>query len=296
MPIFICNNSGNKYEEPDNVDESNLCDGKLSERYYRNQDAHINKAYEIGRDFEYRIMSFLFADGWHVMRRFGSQGVRFCNKCHRHVPRNQTKCFRCKTDKYVMKASLDLTAYKDGVYMLITCKYSTKRATVYLDDAIWANLVQYARHYGAIPVFAGINTDRSIYFVNLENLKQLDFIGFQDETLKSIMEGEYKQKIVRKPDKSMVDWLLEEAKSVVEECNARLNEPETKGAARARYLEVKVSMINVINRIIWQSGLNATSDDLSLVLSSVEEITKPQKQNEKVKNNGTGERDSSNAT
>lgn len=139
-------------------------------RYYRQQDRKTSEAYKKGRQMEYRTMATLRNRGWHCMRRFGSKGVHFCSKCMRHVRINHKYCSHCKTDEYIRSASLDVTAYRNGIYLLISCKWS-KNGTVFMDDPTYPNLLIYARHYNAKAIFAGVTQKGKIYLLDLETKK-----------------------------------------------------------------------------------------------------------------------------
>ena len=251
----------------------------MSKSYYRSLDKHTGWAYKVGRQFEYRAMHELFQLSWHAMRRFGSHGVKFCGKCGRHVHYNRDKCVHCGTGKNVMKASLDFTAYKNGVYIMATCKFSQNKSTMYLDDPIWYNLVTYANVYGALPVFCGINEKRAVYYTNLLTLKPLsakflddpakflptEFVGISTSTT-------YRQKVLKKADPNMVDRMINECWDVIEMCNEQLGDEKATAAAKARWGTIKVIMLNVINRALYSTGLNASKDDMTDILENADKV------------------------
>lgn len=164
-------------------------DDAFSVRYYRRQDRETSEAYKLGRNHEYRTMATLRKRGWHCNRRFGSKGVHFCSKCMRHVAVNKKFCRHCNTDEHVCSASLDVTAFKTvatatkihhpngdmplGVYLFITCKWSSK-GTVPFDDPTWQNLIKYAEYYGGIPIFSGVTKEGKLYFTDLRTMKPFD--------------------------------------------------------------------------------------------------------------------------
>lgn len=255
--------------------------GSGIKRYYTGIDRRTKgTAYEFGRDFEYRTMATLRSKGWHCMRRFGSQGVVFCAKCFKNVSRRTMKCPKHGT-KFVMKASLDVTAFRNGVYLLITCKASRSHGTVYIDDIYWRNLAIYAAHYGAIPIFAGHSPppNSKVYLVDLRT--KIEFLKWT-----------YRYPSTNRPKQAHVSRLLDEAWRVVDRANLVLGHSEiacpkckhkfdapfsadTDKKAQARWSEVKIKMLNVINKLLWRSGAwQATEDDLSKILTKSESILK----------------------
>jgi len=261
----------------------------VSKRYYRAVDKRTSRAYEIGRDFEYRIMAALRRLGWHCMRRFGSQGVVFCANCKRHVSRRTLKCSNCKTDKHVLRASLDITAFKNGVYLMITCKYSENKTTIYLDDEYWENLVVYAAFYDAIPIFAGCKQpENKVYFVDLR--KKVNYT----ELLVT-----YRYKSWVRPEEKHVKRLLKEAWSVIDQANIIIgnmhvtcpkckhkfkipNVTDLTEKKKARWTEIKVKQINIINKLLWRSGAWATAeDDLAKIFEKASEILATEQEGDK---------------
>ena len=107
-------------------------------RYFDKVGKKSNKNYVRGRNFEYRVMKYLRDRGWHCMRRFGSHDENV---------------------KGIGKVSTDLTAFKNGIYLIITCKYSINHATTWRIDPKVPNLIKYCQRFSSrcIPVFAGVN-------------------------------------------------------------------------------------------------------------------------------------------
>jgi len=231
----------------------------MSKQYYKKASQLADKNYVAGRNFEYLAMRYLRKHGWHTMRRFGSIGVIFCARCGREVSRKTKRCPTCETSRNVVKASLDFTAYKNGLYLMVTAKYSAKKATVYLDDPYWKNLVTYARFYNAIPLFVGVTEDHKIYFVDLRTLATWDAF--------------YRFKVNHKPDPKHMERLIQEAWKTIDECNKYLEETENAEnpckvcAKRARWAAIKSQTLNILNRILWRAGISASPDDLTQLLS-----------------------------
>ena len=351
----------------------------MSVEYYRRVKRNRSKAYEIGSRFEYKGMAFLRKLGWHCMRRFGSIGVFFCPKCMRELKRPpkgaKAYCPVCKVEG--VKASLDVTAYKDGEYLMISFKYRSDRASVYMDDEVWQNLVLYASKFKAIPMFCGITLDRKMYFIDLRTLMNFDafatlawdaftrikevtwdFVAcfvdtdgsvnkFQGQDSKAweivfyntnrksleflkrflkikrkiapreprgisrkmsysltirrkvdvlrialelkdrcIIKGEkleqaikdtqsrfgnkdafYRHKKGEEPEKSDINKVIEEAWSVIDLANEFLGQDvDDKCKAckmRARWAEVKIKMLNILNRVLWRAGKTESTDDIT---------------------------------
>jgi Holliday junction resolvase len=218
--------------------------GNLDMRYYEKAKEASNKNYIRGRNFEYRVMKKLRKAGWHCMRKFGSHDDKY-------------------TENGVRKsASLDVTAFKNGVYLLISCKFSIKGPTSWMDDPKWRELRDYAKKFGAIGVFAGVSATRRIYFVNLNNLKpmklkQLEALGVN-----------YRHKL-KKADASQMQKLLDYAWKLLEILDIEYHKAE-KQADRQKWANNLVSLVNIINRLIWRSGDTGSQEDLTKFFEEAE--------------------------
>jgi len=246
-------------------------------RFYRGSDKHCSEGYKKGRRFEYAIMGFLRRRIWHCNRRFGSIGVIFCNKCLNEVSRKKPYyCKKCKTGKHVVKASLDVTAYKGGLYLMISAKYRKRGAVVY-DDKEWKNLVVYATKFNAIPVFCGNNKNGKMYFVDLRTQMPLD-VFYQ-----------HKKKRV---DKTQMSQVIQEAWKTLRLCNRVLGESEiecpkckhlfkvlgadveTLATQGVKWVKEKINAINVLQRCLWRAGETKASTDITELFTNNFDIPK----------------------
>jgi len=229
----------------------------VSKKYYEKANQFRDENYKFGQKFEYRVMRYLRKRGFHVMRRFGSHGEYVCLECGHRCKRTAKKCPKCgATPK---KIPLDLTAYKNGNYYMITCKASKRRGTTWMDDPYYMNLVKYAEMYDAIPTFAGHTEDNEIYFVDLRNL--------------SVFEPCYRYKADTRPDEQQMERLIEEAWKTLEKVNELINyawEHDDIKEMR-RWVNTKVNLINIINRLLWRAGKNVAAEDLTSLLKQVEQ-------------------------
>ena len=209
----------------------------MSAEYYRNVREHLknNQNYVRGRGFEYRVMSLLRKKGWHCMRRFGShdevvQGIG-------HVP-------------------LDVTAYKDGKYLLISCKYSIYRGTTINDDPKWPALLEYAKVLGdkVVPVLATINEDRKVKFTDLRTLGDLF----------------YRMKSPAKDiDPGQMEKLIEEANYLISLCKDMIvNAKDEK--TKNKWANTMAVTINVLQRILYRAGMTASSEDIASLFTEEE--------------------------
>jgi len=235
----------------------------MSEKFYRKARRYRTDAYAIGAAFERRGMQFVRRRGWHAMRRFGSIGVYFCPRCLQEMarPRKGKKgdCPRCHIEG--VKASLDWTAYKNGIYVMVTSKFRSDRASVPLDDPTWQNMVLYASKFGAVPLFQGVTEDRHIYFIDLRTLANFDLF--------------YRYPKHQKPDEDQMSRALVEAWNVIDFCNQFIGEKAPDKCKvckmRARWTEIKVKMLNILNRILWRAGKTESGDDLTKLFEDEEE-------------------------
>lgn len=239
----------------------------MSKRYYENLKKHQSKAYKIGARFEYATMRFLRLRGFHCNRRFGSIGVLFCPKCMRELKRpkkgSKSLCPKCKIQG--VKASLDVTAYKNGQYLMITCKFRSDRMSTYMDDSTWQNMVLYASKFNAIPLFAGVTENRKLYFTDLRTLMKFDTFHTPDSF--------YRYKDKDKPH-SDIQRLIDHAWSIMDLADEYIgaNAPDKCKVCkqRARWAEVKVKMINILNRVLWRAGKTESEDDLTTLFEEIE--------------------------
>ena len=227
-------------------------------RYYKKVDSLTNINYKRGREFEYAVMKYLRDRGWHCMRRFGSHNENVCEKCGWRTTSKIHKCRKC--GGHILHVPLDVTAAKDGVYLMISCKYSHRRGTYYMDDPLWTELAKYAQKFDAVPIFAGVTQERKMYFVDLRVLDAFDQF--------------YRFKTGIKPDQSAIERLIGEAWSVIELANEILDENKQprddckKCKVRIKWANNKKDMINVLNRVLWRAGAVGTGDDLTKILES----------------------------
>lgn len=237
---------------------------QMSKEYFEAAKRKSNTNYLRGRAFEYRTMRFLREHGWHCMRKFGS-----------------------KNDKYRMKdgstldVPLDLTAYKDGYYLLISCKYSIGHVTTYLNDPLWKNLVQYATFFGdkAIPVLAGVNTKRHLYLTDLRSCGPLSFFARKVK--------EYGAKKESKVEETQMKRLLDMAWTAAEKMKVQYDYAEKRivetagtkderywSSTTAKWIGEMVKLINIINRLLKSAGDTATEDDITTMLERHDKMVK----------------------
>jgi len=229
----------------DIIVKEKLRDLRMSEAYYRKAREKGNKNYQRGARFEYRCMKVLRDLGWHCMRKFGSHDDIWGKL---HVP-------------------VDITAYRNGVYMVISCKYSINHATTYLDDPKRDNLVEYCKLFDAIPVFAGVNERRRAYFVDLRTLEPLDPEVVSGEHYLNTHRMVAGQVTETQMDKLMTFtwWLLE---NVLKKQYDKAIKRDDTGEA-ARWAGEMVKLVNIINRQLQSAGDTATEEDLTELLKRV---------------------------
>ena len=228
---------------------------RMSAEYYRKAREKGNKNYQRGARFEYRCMKVLRDLGWHCMRKFGSHDdIWKIGGRELHVP-------------------VDITAYKNGVYMVISCKYSINHATTYLDDPKRDNLVEYCKLFDAIPVFAGVNERRRAYFVDLRILEPLDpgvvgtpsYINATRMVARQVTETQMDKLM------SFTWWLLENV--LKKQYDKAINRKDTGEAAR--WAGEMVKLVNIINRQLQSAGDTATEEDLTELLKRMAEEGEP---------------------
>jgi len=146
-------------------------------------------------------------------------------------------------------------------------------------------MVLYASYWGAIPVFAGVNAQNETYFVDLR-IKS-DYLAWR-----------YRYKSWVRPKDDMVTRLMNEAWSVIDRCNMvlgfnKIKCPKCKeeieipdlteldDKKKARWTEVKLKMVNVLNKLLYRSGATATEDDLAQIFEKAEEQIKEESQAKK---------------
>jgi len=93
---------------------------------------HKNTPYIKGRNFEYRCMQKLRKLGFYVVRKFGSKGHE------------------------------DLVAFRNGLVLMVQCKWSSYGNTKPTQFDL-LGLTVLAEQYGALAIFAGVR-NRRMYF------------------------------------------------------------------------------------------------------------------------------------
>jgi Holliday junction resolvase len=211
--------------------------------YYAKVKELGNRNYVQGRNFEYRAMAFLRKNGWHCMRRFGS--------FDEHI-------------KDIGNVPIDITAFKNGTYLIVSCKYSGFHATTYLNDEKRENLVKYAERFGAtcIPVFCGVNDKRQLYFIDLRVYKELKDLCYR-----------YKNPS-KEPEKKDIQKLVDEAWGVIEFCNSILENKDLDLKIKVRFANTKASMISALTRLLYVAGATQTSDDLTKIIEDADKALK----------------------
>ena len=224
--------------------------------YFRNVKAHekSNKNYKRGRDFEYRTMRFLREHGWHCMRKFGSHNDKY------KLP-----------DGSILDVPLDVTAFKNGVYLLISCKYSINGPTDHETDPLWENLKRYATFFGkgAIPILAGIDEKRHLRLIDLREITPFDSLA------KSLERNETrgrKKKLVD-IDQNQMDRLLQDAWDLMETLKWEYDQAKDQknDSLRVRWAGEKVKLINILNRLLKSAGDTATEEDITTMLEKLDE-------------------------
>lgn len=237
-----------------------------------------NPQAKAGAQFEQKVMKWLRTNGWHPNRRTFSWGVWFCPECGNNVSRQTLKCPRC-TSKGVtpLHASLDITAFKEGVYLMITCKSSKQGRTSYLTDPLWQNMKPLAHLYGAIPVFAGNDGDGKLYFTNLVTLRPFSN-GFFPHPSKHIAQeltpmqsDKYKHPSTKAAaDPNEVERMKKELWKIVDDANAALEAGiELSNKERVDLMGVKVGALNQINKYVGSAGIAADKDDFASKLAEL---------------------------
>jgi Holliday junction resolvase/GTPase SAR1 family protein len=238
QPDFVIDTSKSLEENYASLDEIllKLYAGNLQTAYFQRvkQENAQNQNYVRGRAFEYRVIKALRNRGWHCMRKFGSHDDIYDDGKH---------------------ASLDVTAYKHGVYLMITCKYSARGATSVLSDPKWENLRDYAERFGAIPVFAGVDEKRRVYFTNLKNM--------QDFSL-DLFEGNFRYKETEVDEKSM-DKLIEKAWATLDMLEQEYKSADNK-MLKQKWALAMTQMINILNRLLYRAGKTGSKEDLATMV------------------------------
>lgn len=240
--IINTGDSASAFEELVDITVMVSLDEARSLGYYGKVKEKSNKNYERGRNFEYRVMATLRRYGWHCMRKFGSHDdIWKVGKEDVHVP-------------------LDVTAYKNGVYLMVSCKYSILGPTGAVDDPKRKNLVAYCERYNAVPVFAGIDEDRHVYLMDLREWTPLDYMTKRGQA--------------EAPDDKSMEELLKRAWAcmdiIIGEYKAAVDDPKM----RVRWAGELVKMINVMTRLLWRAGATSTEDDLTTIMQRAEEEMK----------------------
>jgi len=217
--------------------------------------------YKAGVKFERRVMKLLRKHGWHVMRRYGSWAEK----------------------TIYGKVGTDITAYKFGIYLIITCKYHRNRPSVPFDDPDWKNMVKYAATFGAIPVFAGVNEKRHIYFVDLRTMKempieQFDPVNNLEAVIEKVRELQvYKRHGKPKPDKAPIEKLMDEAWKTIDLCNQMIESADNP-KLKARWAAIKAQVISALNRVLWRAGAIETVDDFTQIVERGRKVLKEMKE------------------
>ena len=220
---------------------------RMQKDYFEKAESKSNKNYKRGRDFEYRVMRLLRQRGWHCMRKFGSHDDIW------------------KVDGEKIHVPVDVTAYKDGIYLIISCKYSIKGPTTYLDDPKRDNLVRYCRQYGpnCIPVIACVNKERHAYLVDLRDHSTMSTLR---KTSKRGPQGV-------QPDESQMSRLLKEAWDTLDILKEEYEAAKVSGddIRRVAWASEIVKLVNVINRLLKNAGETAGEDDITSLIEQLEE-------------------------
>lgn len=223
-----------------------LDDLRMLAEYYKKAEGKSNKNYQRGRDFEYRVMRLLRKRGWHCMRKFGSHDDIW------------------KIDGEKIHVPVDVTAYKNGVYLIISCKYSIKGPTTYLDDPKRDNLIRYCRQYGpkCIPVMACVNEQRHAYLIDLRDYSTMGMLRMSKRGPKG-----------KKADEASMARLLKEAWEFLDILKYEYKTAkETKDdIRRVAWASEIVKHINIINRLLKSAGETAGSDDITTLIEQLGE-------------------------
>jgi Holliday junction resolvase len=157
---------------------------------------------------------------------------------------------------------VDITAYKDGVYLIISCKYSIKGPTTYLDDPKRDNLIRYCRQYGpnCIPVMACVNEARHVYLINLLSYSTMG-------ALRMSKRGPRGKKV----DESQMTRLLTNAWATLEILQDEYKTAKETGddIRRVAWASEIVKLINVINRLLKSAGETAGEDDITALIEQL---------------------------
>ena len=223
-----------------------LDDLRMQKDYFIKAEGKSNKNYKRGRDFEYRVMRLLRRRGWHCMRKFGSHDDIW------------------KVDGEKIHVPVDVTAYKDGVYLIISCKYSIKGPTTYLDDPKRDNLIEYCKQYGpkCIPVMACVNEQRHAYLIDLRSYTTM---GMLRMTAGQTQEA--------KADESQMNRLLTEAWDTLAMLKEEYQTAKDTGddIRRVAWTAEIVKLINIINRLLKSAGATAGEDDITALIEQMGE-------------------------
>jgi len=223
-----------------------LDDLRMSADYYTKAEekGKGNVNYRRGRDFEYRVMRHLRARGWHCMRKFGSKDDIWNVDGERvHVP-------------------VDVTAYKDGVYLIISCKYSIKGPTTYLDDPKREDLIRYCRLYGpdCIPIMACVNEARHVYLIDLRDYSTMTLLRMSKRGPRGVQVDESQMSRLLAEAWATLDLLKEEYKTAKETGD---------DVRRVAWTSEIVKLVNVINRLLKAAGETASEDDITTLIAEL---------------------------
>lgn len=195
-----------------------------------------NKNYERGRAFEYRVMKVLRQRGFHCMRRFGSHDENV---------------------EGIGKVPIDVSAFGNGIYLMVSCKYSIKGPTGVSDDPKWRNLAAYAKRFNAVPVLACIDEKRHVKFIDLRDETFPDLF-YRFKAPKQDMDQEQIERLVK------VNWEL------INLCDEMIKNAED-SKIKNKWANTKVTAINVLQRILWRAGLVGGGDDITKLFEDLEE-------------------------
>jgi len=251
-PDYVIDSSqslGANYKEMEKlVMRHKLEDLRMSADYYKQAEekGRGNVNYRRGRDFEYRVMRHLRARGWHCMRKFGSKDDVW------------------KVDGESVHVPVDITAYKDGIYLIISCKYSIKGPTTYLDDPKREDLIRYCRLYGpnCIPIMACVNEARHVYLIDLRDYSTMTLLRMSKRGPKGI-----------KPDESQMSRLLTEAWTTLDLLKEEYTAAKESGddIRRVAWTAEIVKLVNIINRLLKSAGETASEDDITTLIEQLGE-------------------------
>ena len=159
---------------------------------------------------------------------------------------------------------VDVTAYKDGIYLIISCKYSIKGPTTYLDDPKRKDLVRYCRLYGpkCIPIMACVSEARHVYLIDLRDYSTMNLLKMSRRGPKG-----------KQVDESQMSRLLTEAWATLDLLKEEYETAKETGddVRRVAWTSEIVKLVNVINRLLKSAGETAAEDDITTLIERLGE-------------------------